>query len=38
VLPGGADNIRAIPYLNITCAQIRESIEIIRSVAASVSV
>jgi threonine aldolase len=35
-LPGGADNIRAIPYLNITCAQIRESVEIIRSATASI--
>jgi len=36
VLPGGADGIRAIPYLNITCAQIREAIDIIRTVTASV--
>jgi threonine aldolase len=35
VLPGGLDGIRAIPYLNITTAQIHEAIEIIRSVTAA---
>jgi threonine aldolase len=35
VLPGGLDGIRAIPYLNITTAQIQEAIEIIRSVTAA---
>jgi len=32
VLPGGLDGIRAIPYLNITTAQIHEAIAIIRAV------
>ena len=36
VLPAGADGIRAIPYLNITTAQIQEAIQIIRSVTAAV--
>ena len=30
ILPTGPDGIRAIPYLNITRAQIEEAIQIIR--------
>lgn len=33
VLPSGTDGVRAIPYLNITKAQVQEAIGIIASVA-----
>jgi threonine aldolase len=32
ILPAGPDSIRAVPYLNITRAQIEEAIKIIRSI------
>ena len=35
VLPAGGDAIRAVPYLDITTAQIQEAIGIIHSVAAA---
>jgi threonine aldolase len=33
VLPSGMDGVRAIPYLNISTAQVQEAIGIIASVA-----
>ncbi len=36
VLPAGSDGIRAIPYLNITKANIQQAVEIIREVTAGV--